>query len=196
MAVQQSPSLSSIATDPLRVFKFEVLFHPPQALAASLGVSASSSFSYGFMTVSGPAINIEVIPYREGGMNTTTQKMPGQADFGSITMSHGVKMASSQMDILWMSQLFTVMQGSGNQAPGAEFRMICDVYVLDHPVTTASAPVKAAFRLYNTWPSSLAFSDFDAGANAFLIAQMSLAYEGFDVLVAAGSGTTEVSFSS
>lgn len=196
MAVKQSPSLSSIATDPLRVFKFEVLFYPPQALAASLGVSASTSFSYGFMTVSGPAINIEVIPYREGGMNTTTQKMPGQADFGAITMSHGVKLAASQMDILWMSQLFTVMQGSGNQAPGAEFRMVCDVYVLDHPVTTASAPVKAAFRLYNTWPSSLAFSDLDAGANAFLISQMSLAYEGFDVLVASSSGSTEVSFAS
>ena len=100
MAVQQSPSLSSVATDPLRVFKFEVLFHPGQALASSLGVSASSSFSYGFMTVSGPAINIEVIPYREGGDNVTTRKMPGQADFGAITMSHGVKMAASQMDIL------------------------------------------------------------------------------------------------
>ena len=124
-----------------------------------------------------------------------TQKMPGQADFGAITMSHGLKMQASQMDILWMQQLFTVVQGSGTQAPGSEFRMVCDIYVLDHPVTTAAAPVKAAFRLYNTWPSSLAFSDFDAGANAFVIAQMSLAYEGFDVLVASSSGTSEVSFS-
>ena len=127
--------------------------------------------------------------------NTTTQKLPGQADFGAITMSHGLKLQAQQLDILWMQQLFTVMQGSGTQAPGSEFRMHADIYVLDHPVTTAAAPVKAAFRLYNTWPSSLAFSDFDAGANAFVIAQMSLAYEGFDVLVASSSGTSEVSFS-
>jgi len=33
----------------------------------------------GFMTVSGLAMTIDVIPYREGGMNTTTQNMPGQA---------------------------------------------------------------------------------------------------------------------
>src|SRR5487761_95646 len=76
MAVQQSPSLSSVATDPLRVFKFQVNFHPPQSLAASLGVSASAAFSYGFMTVSGPAINIEVIPYREGGMNALDVDTP------------------------------------------------------------------------------------------------------------------------
>lgn len=198
--VQQTSSLSSITTDPLRVFKFQVTFYPPATGGLGAQLSGSSATAgggivYGFMTVSGPATNIEVIPYREGGYNTSTQKMPGQADFGAITMSHGLKLQATQMDILWMQQLFTVLQGSGTQAPGSEFRMHADIYVLDHPVTTAAAPVKAAFRLYNTWPSSLAFSDFDAGANAFVIAQMSLAYEGFDVLVASSSGTSEVSFS-
>jgi phage tail-like protein len=46
--------------------------------------------SMGFMSASGLNITTEVIPYREGGMNTTTQKMPGQSDFAPITLSKGL----------------------------------------------------------------------------------------------------------
>lgn len=42
------------------------------------------------MAVSGLSITTEVIPYREGGMNTTTQKMPGQSDFSPLTLSRGL----------------------------------------------------------------------------------------------------------
>lgn len=63
-----TPSIGHLATDPLRNFKFNVnIMHPNLSGFASLG----------FMTVSGLNITTEVIPYREGGMNTTTQKMPG-----------------------------------------------------------------------------------------------------------------------
>lgn len=178
------PSIAHLATDPLRNFKFNVnIMHPNLRGFATLG----------FMTVSGLNITTEVIPYREGGMNTTTQKMPGQSDFAPITLSQGVAVGQGPL-WNWMRELFTVMQGTGTGLPGQDFRATVDVYVLDHPVTTPSVPVKAVYRIYNAWPTSIAFSDLDAGANAVLMQQMSLAHEGFDFKLASSIGPGGVSF--
>src|ERR1035438_4756251 len=173
MAVAQTPSLSTLATDPLRNFKFQVTLYP-----SSGSPIGSASVVMGFMTVSGIATNIDVIPYREGGMNTTTQKMPGQADFNPVTFSHGVVLGQ-QRDLLWIQQLFTVMQGSGSTTATSNFRMQVEVAVLNHPNTSSAAQVGAEFMLYNAWPTTYALSDLDAGANQLFIAQMALAYAGF-----------------
>ena len=182
MAVSQTPSLSTLATDPLRNFKFQVTLYPRSGSPVG-----SASTVMGFMTVSGIATNIDVIPYREGGINATTQKMPGQSDFNPVTFSHGVVLGP-QHDMDWIEQLFTVMQGSGKTTSTSDFRMQVEVAVLQHPVTSSSAAVGAEFMLFNAWPTTLAYSDLDAGANQLLIAQMALAYEGFSGDVASGPG--------
>lgn len=180
MPVNQTSSIAHLATDPLRNFKFVVTIRPP----------SGSAIHIGFMSVSGLNVNVDVIAYREGGYNTTTQKMPGQADFSPITFSRGVALGHTE-DIDWLSMLFTVIQGGGSTAPGTDFRRVVDVQVLDHPVTTASVPIKAWFRIYNAWPTSVAWSDLDAGANQLLISQMALAHEGFDYTLAKKIGTSE-----
>jgi phage tail-like protein len=179
-----SPSIAHLATDPLRNFKFNVnIIHPNIQGFATMG----------FMTVSGLNITTEVIPYREGGMNTTTQKMPGQSDFAPITLSQGVAVGSGPM-WQWIQELFTVMQGTGTGSPGKDFRATVDIMVLDHPVTTPQVPVKAVYRVYNAWITSMAFSDLDAGANAVLMQQISLAHEGFDYRLATSTGLNGVTF--
>lgn len=175
MAVALKPSLSSIATDPFRNFKFRVVIHHP-------GIRGFATM--GFMAVSGLSITTEVIPYREGGMNTTTQKMPGQSDFSPLTMSTGLATGKGEM-WRWMKQLFVVMQGTQSGRPGEEFRHNVDIKVLDHPTAgRRSAKVKNWYRVYNAWPTSVSFSDLDAGANAIIVNQMTLAHEGFDTAVA------------
>lgn len=177
-------SIAHLATDPLRNFKFNVnIMHP----------SLSGFATLGFMTVSGLNITTEVIPYREGGMNTTTQKLPGQSDFAPITLSQGVAVGAGPM-WEWMTELFTVMQGTGTGSPGQDFRATMDIMVLDFPVTTPEVPVKAIYRVYNAWPTSIAFSDLDAGANAVLMQQISFAHEGFDYKLATNIGLNGVSF--
>jgi phage tail-like protein len=184
MAVSQSNSLASITTDPLRNFKFKVVITP----------HSGSVINMGFMNVQGLNVQIDVIAYREGGFNTTTQKMPGQADFSPIVLSHGV-VCGRQADINWLKQLFLVMQGTGTQGPGTDFRDTVDIQVLAHPVTTPTVPIKAWFRVYNAWPTAVSWSDLDAGANALLISQLSLAHEGFDFKLATGTADTSgVSF--
>ena len=180
MAVTQTSSIAHLSTDPLRNFKFIVTINPPSGKPISMG----------FMSVSGLNITVDVIAYREGGYNTTTQKMPGQADFSPITLSRGVAVGNTQ-DIDWMTMLFTVMQGSGSTAAGTDFRRTVDVQILDHPVTTASVPVKAWFKIYNAWPTSVAWSDLDAGANQLFISQLVLAHEGFDYTLASAIGNVD-----
>src|ERR1700722_14006611 len=120
MSVTQKQSLSSITTDPLRNFKFRVVITP----------SSGAALNFGFMNVQGLNVQIDVIAYREGGFNTTTQKMPGQADFSPIVMSKGV-ILGSQQDISWLKQLFVVMQGQGTNSPGEDFRATVDIKILD-----------------------------------------------------------------
>jgi phage tail-like protein len=175
MTVLLKPSLSHLATDPFRNFKFRVRVHHPNIPGFA---------KMGFMSVSGLSITTEVIPYREGGMNTTTQKMPGQSDFSPLTLGKGLAAGNGEM-WRWMRQLFVVMQGTGTGSPAENFRFTTDIQVLDHPVTDRNKlKVKAWWRVYNAWPTAVAFSDLDAGANAIVVQQMTLAHEGFDTKVA------------
>lgn len=170
-------SLAHIKTDPLRNFKFEVHIRHPKAGLGRMG----------FMSVSGLNISTEVIPYREGGMNTTTQKLPGQSDFAPLTLSKGLAVGDASF-MTWMLELFSVIQGDGTGTAGDDFRSRVDIKVLAHPVTRGPVPTKAHFRVHQAWPTSVAFSDLDAGANAIVIQQMTLAHEGFEFAVATKAG--------
>lgn len=177
-------SVAHLATDPLRNFKFRLQISHPNA-AINKGF-----LNMGFMSISGLNVTTEVIPYREGGMNTTTQKMPGQSDFAPLTLSKGVVLGDTAA-LAWFAQLFTVMQGTGTGAPGTDFRADLTLYVLAHPVTTLpalSAPAHMGFKVYNAWPTALAYSDMDAGANAIVVSQMTLAHEGWDPKLATAVG--------
>ena len=186
MPFSQSASIAHLASDPLRNFKFLV------DITANPNGFRSGTLSLGFMSVSGLNVSISVIAYREGGMNTTTQKLPGQADFSPIVLSRGVAVGHSE-DIAWLKQLFQVIQGSsGGSTAGKDFRQTIDVRVLAAPVTGPTAPVSAWFKVFNAWPTSVAYSDLDAGTNQLLISQMTLAHEGWDYSLA-DSMTTDAS---
>ena len=177
MPVTQTSSIAHLASDPLRNFKFQVTIRPNSGGAVNLG----------FMSASGLNVQVDVIAYRVGSYNTTTQKMPGQADFSPITLSRGLAVGTPQ-NWAWMQQLFTVMQGTGSTSGTTDFRATIDIQVLSHPVTAATVNYPAFFRIYNAWPTALAYSDLDAGANQLLIEQMTLAHEGFDFNLASALG--------
>jgi phage tail-like protein len=184
----QAASMAHIDTDPLRNFKFNVQINHPKARGL---------INMGFMSVQGLNISTEVIPYREGGMNTTTQKMPGQTDFAPITLSRGLAVGNHGM-MDWMLELFSVIAGQGYRASGSgpanDFRTTMVINILDHPVTKGIAPVKASFKVYNAWPSSVSWSDLDAGANAIVVNQMTLQHEGFEFKLADTAGKAPVGF--
>ena len=171
---------SSIETDPIRNFKFVVRIHH--------AIDGQNLADMGFMNMSGLALTTEVIPYREGGNNTTQRKMPGQTSFSDITLSRGVVLGGPT-PWAWVKQIFAVNAGDGVGGPTTDFRTNVDVYVLAHPVTNSlNVPAYAHFKIHNAWISGAAFSELDAGGNAVYVQQLTLAHEGFEFDLASSAG--------
>lgn len=191
----------SLTSDPIRNFRFLVTFNP---------VSSESDWqtgpTFGFTSVSGLSIATESIPYREGQFNTTVTQVPGQSTFSPITLQRGVTIGSKR-NWEWMSYLFKA-NAADNSAIGwgKSFRANVIIDVLAHPVpyaanaqsynlddptgTVGSTSPGAAgddtvlmrFRVFNAWPTSVAYSDLSAGDNALMVEQMTLVHEGFNLM--------------
>lgn len=179
------PSFSNLATDPLRNFRFLVVVTPQAGITVGGGSSAKWNSHLGFTSVSGLAMQIDAIPYREGGYNTTVHQLPGQATFSPITLSRGVTIGTRQ-NYDWTRTLFSTVNGKGTGKRGNNFRADVEIQVLDHPVTqpsnsTGYPPVRVRFKVHNAWISSLAYSDLNAGDNALFVEQMTLVHEGFEI---------------
>lgn len=173
---------STLATDPIRNFRFLVSF---QALNnASLEVTTAE---LGFTSVSGLAVTTDSIPYREGGYNTTVHQIPGQTSFQPVTLQNGVIIGKPQK-WFWMRNLFAAVQGGPARGIAADFRCDLTIKVLAHPIpklaagsNAGEADVAMQFKVYNAWPTAIAYSDLNAGDNSLLVEQMTLVHEGFDV---------------
>jgi phage tail-like protein len=182
-------SRSSILTDPLRNFKFQInISHQTSA--------GSMSARLGFMTLSGLSVETDLIAYRQGGFNTTTQKMPGQTNYPPLSLSRGM-IAGTPDEYLWFKEIFDVIAGKGTgpnpRNPNSDFRADIDIYIMAHPWTkSTSVPVRAKYHVYNSWPQSLAWSDLDAGGNGLMMESMVLQHEGFGLVYASSAITSDV----
>jgi hypothetical protein len=179
---------STLSTDPIRNFRFLVTFSPHDTTNSPL---AKPSVSIGFTSVSGLAVTTDAIPYREGGYNTTVHQIPGQTSFTPLTLQRGVVLGSDQ-NWKWMKQLFQTVEQTGGLTSGGTFRCDLEIQVLNHPVPSAGADivvdgatgtdsVAMRFKVYNAWPTTVAYSDLNAGDNALYVEQMTLVHEGFDL---------------
>lgn len=174
---------SSLTTDPIRNFRFLVTFKK-----FSGTTTITDDVTFGFTSVSGMAVTTDSIPYREGGYNTTVHQIPGQTTFAPVTLQRGVMLGKNQN---WerMKKLFATVQAGSTLKPGENFRFDLEIAVLSHPVPGAgetdneipSDHVAMRFHVYNCWPTSVAYSDLNAGDNALLVEQMTLVHEGFDL---------------
>lgn len=194
------------AADPIRDFKFIVEITPPEG--SGLSSTLSKINTLGFAVVSGVSVQNEVIPYREGGMNTHPHKMVGQSDFAPVTFSRGTFVDQDQM---WRWQQFLHAwsaatpsddrPGAGNLSTSGnnDYRCTIGVRVLDHPAsggTYIADPSKeppadyqkylpttrTGFVLYNCWPGAFAMSDLNAGNSGILIQQLTVHHEGFTMI--------------
>lgn len=185
---------SVLTTDPIRNFRFLVTFKPHDIQGSASWYK--SNVTLGFTSVSGLSVTTESIPYREGGYNTTVHQIPGQTTFAPITLQRGVILNTNQ-NWEWMRTLFSTVQGGAKNVQGKSFRADLEIEVLSHPIpgsaggTTAADPTGSAnakgdhvamrFNVYNTWVTSVSYSDLNAGDNAIFVEQATLVHEGFDV---------------
>jgi|KBSMisStaDraftv2_1062788.scaffolds.fasta_scaffold01021_8 phage tail-like protein len=172
--------------DPLRNFVFRVNF-----VGGGTGI-ATSFAQMGFISVSGQGIQTEMIPYREGGDNTITRKMPGQSDVGPLQLIRGVFInANASPQYNWMRRVFSVQWGKGGTGWSGNFRCDMIVRVIKHPVTywnkddygDPRGPKAAGMltRYYNCWPGAIQWNDLNAGDNSVMVETMTVHHEGFSV---------------
>jgi phage tail-like protein len=195
---------STLETDPIRNFRFLVTFHTLDGKQA-WAQEAPSKVVVGFTSVSGLSVTTDSIPYREGGYNTTVHQIPGQTTFAPIQLQRGVVLGTSQ-HWNWMRKLFATVQGGGTtSALGENFRADIEIEVLSHPIPGSGSTtqltaanykdhVAMRFWVYNAWPTSVAYSDLNAGDNAIFVEQLTLVHEGFDVNWAPDLRTTAPEF--
>jgi phage tail-like protein len=190
MASSTINRFSTLATDPLRSFRFYVEFE--SAGETPITGIGSTSWSGGFTNVSGLNITTQSIQYREGGYNTTVHQVPGMTTFSPITMQRGVLYGNAQA-ITWMRALFAAAAGDGlATSKTATFRVNLKIYVMDHPnsgPSDANVP-KMFFKVHNAWISGLNYTDLNANDGAILFESMSLVHEGLSVgFTQGGTGT-------
>lgn len=196
--------LSTLATDPIRNFRFLVEFIAPTATPAF-----SFNKKIGFTSMSGLTVATESIAYREGGYNTTMHQLPGQTSFSPVTFSRGVMVGGTSQHYEWMRRLFSVISSGAQAGVGSDFRCDIDVSVLSHPnakgLTVASGSAAGAdaqphvslrFRIYNAWITNLSYSSLDAGGNALMVEEMTVVHEGWDATYAKDYATSAALFNS
>jgi phage tail-like protein len=179
---------SSVATDPLRSFRFHVEFLAPQQ--GSKVSTTITGFKGGFTQISGLGINTQSIAYREGGYNTTIHQVPGMTTFNPITLNRGVIVGNDQ-GIKWMRHLFAAAAGDGIALGDNDFRCDLKIYIMDHPAASNATATttgeggsnipKMGFHVHNAWISTLNYSDLDAGGNNLMVETIGLVHEGLSV---------------
>jgi len=185
---------STLATDPLRSFRFIVEFSEAgesvfsskittSANAKSSTTSLSSGFVGGFMSVSGLNITTQAIQYREGGYNTTVHQIPGMTTFSPITLQRGVLYGNDQA-ITWMRGLFAAASGDGIAAGASNsksYRVNAKIWVMDHPNSADNNTPRMGFDVRNAWITQLSYTDLNANDGAILFESMNLVHEGLSV---------------
>ena len=89
----------------------------------------------GFISIGGLGVQTDMIPYREGGDNTTTRKMPGQSEFSPLSFVSGIFMDNKNAGYEWFKHVFSVISGKGNTDWNEDFRCDIIISVLVHPTT-------------------------------------------------------------
>jgi phage tail-like protein len=185
---------STLATDPLRSFRFNVEFtavdntFDPRLTTVSgavpsLTTGKSTGFLGGFTSISGLNITTQSIQYREGGYNTTVHQVPGMTTFTPISLQRGVLYGNDQ-GITWMRGMFAAVSGDGIQAGATNkqgFRVNMKIYVMDHPNSQAANTPRMGFDVRNAWITQLGYTDLNANDGAILFESMSLVHEGLSV---------------
>jgi phage tail-like protein len=105
---------SALRIDPLGVFNFYLTLIDASNIVGTLITAAVNYKVAGFSECSGLEATLEVIDYKEGGVNEYVHKFPTRASHANITLKHGVIYL---YDDLW-SWHYDFVQGKGKRKDG------------------------------------------------------------------------------
>jgi phage tail-like protein len=130
-------------------------------LSCNFHVEIDGVFKGSFMECSGFSTTIDPVEYREGGMNQTTYKIPGQTKHANLVFKKGLT------DSLFLYQWFL------DATNGKIKRVTGSVVVLD-----SQGNQKSSWNFKNAWPTKYTGPDLNAKANEISIEIFEVAHEG------------------
>jgi phage tail-like protein len=136
--------------DPYRAYNFKLLIE---------GVTEAH-----FTQCSGPGVKVEAIKYREAGNNQVVRRIPGQVDYGDITLRYGL---TSSRD-LW-DWFLTAVNGN------VERKNISIVMLASDGATEV-----LRWNLVDSWPSEWRGAPLDALSQEVAIESLTLVFESMD----------------
>jgi phage tail-like protein len=155
--------------DPLSTFNFYITLIDSSNVAGTLISAALNYFVAGFSECSGIDASIEVIDFKEGGVNDYVHKFATRTSFSNLTLKHGVIFLS---DDLWRWHNDWV-QGNGKRKDGL-------IVLLDE----SRSPAKV-WKFKRGIPSKWVGPSLNAAQSNVAIESLEIAHEGLVLEVGA-----------
>ena len=114
-----------------------------------------------FTQCSSMSIKVDAISYREGGIQQIVHRLPGQVEYGDITLRYGLTNSSDLFD--WMMSAVN----------GKVDRRTVAIVLLD----ADGVSEKLRWSLSNAWPSAWRAAPLDALNREVAIEELTLVYE-------------------
>lgn len=158
----QPTSVRSSLVDPLLNFKFLI--------------SWDGETVAGVSKVGGLSRSTQVVSYREGGAPQGPRKIPGQTDYGPITLERGIiiDVAFEQ----WANKVWYYANSGqlGEESSLKDFRKDIKIELCNQ-----AGQVMVVYYAFNCWPSEYhALPELDSAANAVALESMTLQNEGWE----------------
>ena len=166
---------SDLRVDPLGGFNFYLTLLDSSDLVSTLVNAALNNQVAGFYQVagfsecSGIEASLEIMDYKEGGVNDFVHKFPTRASFANITLKHGVVHRNND---LW-SWHNGFVQGKGTRKEGL-------IFLLDE----SRAPTKI-WKFTRGIPMKWVGPSLNASQNAVAIESLEISHEGLTLEVGA-----------
>jgi phage tail-like protein len=157
---------STKAVDPFLTFRFIVSWGPAGGkMSPAAYVSKISALSR----------TTEVVTWREGGAPQGVRRIPGQTQYGEITLERGITLDNNFEN--WANKIWYYSNSSAlaNELSLADFRKDIKIDLLNQ-----AGQIVESYYAFSCWPSAYtALPELDATANNVAIESMTLQTEGW-----------------
>jgi phage tail-like protein len=153
-------TVNSQRFDPYKNFKFRIRW--------------DGRYVAGVSKVSALKRTTEVVSHREGGDPSSPRRSPGRTEFEAVTLERGVTHDTEFEK--WVNKVWNLGSGLGSEVSLQDFRkdIVLEVY-------NEAGQLAIAYKIFRCWPSEFQpTAEFDANANAVLIASLKLENEGWE----------------
>ena len=152
----EAANTSANRRDPLTAFCFSLT-------VAGIIDDASTAF---FKSVSGLKSESEVVPYREGGLNSHTHELVGPTKWPNLVLKGGFMRG---WELLKWRQMWTAESGEKC------IRRAGKILQYDSQLKTV-----CSWEFYDGWPCKWEISEYDASKSEIVIETLEIAHEGLE----------------